>query len=107
MPDEDLSGGEYSNHGDWKDSAARGRRRAHRRGRRGFLIAGAGGIGAYVGARMAHAGFDVTLFARGPHLRAMQERGVQVKSPEGDFVARPAITAPSKMWGRWMLFFSE
>jgi 2-dehydropantoate 2-reductase len=32
------------------------------------------------------------LFARGPHLRAMQEHGVQVKSSEGDFVARPAIT---------------
>jgi 2-dehydropantoate 2-reductase len=58
-----------------------------------FLIAGAGAIGAYIGARMAHAGFDVTLFARGPHLRAMQERGVQVKSIEGDFVARPAIAS--------------
>jgi 2-dehydropantoate 2-reductase len=56
-----------------------------------FLIAGAGAIGAYIGARMAQAGFDVTLFARGPHLRAMQERGVQVKSGEGDFVARPTI----------------
>jgi 2-dehydropantoate 2-reductase len=40
---------------------------------------------------MAHAGYDVTLFARGPHLRAMQERGVEVKSGEGDFVARPRI----------------
>jgi len=58
-----------------------------------FLIAGAGAIGAYIGARMAQAGFDVTLFARGPHLRAMQERGVQVKSSEGDFVARPAIVS--------------
>jgi 2-dehydropantoate 2-reductase len=56
-----------------------------------FLIAGAGAIGAYIGARMAQAGFDVTLFARGPHLRAMQERGVLVKSTDGDFVARPAI----------------
>src|ERR1700676_290246 len=56
-----------------------------------FLIAGAGAIGAYIGARMAQAGFDVTLFARGPHLRAMQERGVQVKSAEGDFLARPTI----------------
>ena len=56
-----------------------------------FLIAGAGAIGAYIGARMAQAGFDVTLFARGPHLRAMQERGVLVKSAEGDFVARPKI----------------
>ncbi|MGD0403712.1 MAG: 2-dehydropantoate 2-reductase [Candidatus Acidiferrales bacterium] len=56
-----------------------------------FLIAGAGAIGAYIGARMARAGFDVTLFARGPHLRAMQEHGVQVKSSDGDFVARPAM----------------
>jgi 2-dehydropantoate 2-reductase len=56
-----------------------------------FLIAGAGAIGAYIGARMARAGFDVTLFARGPHLRAMQEHGVQVKSAEGDFVARPTM----------------
>jgi 2-dehydropantoate 2-reductase len=56
-----------------------------------FLIAGAGAIGAYIGARLAQAGFDVTLFARGPHLRAMQEHGVQVKSGDGDFVARPAV----------------
>ena len=58
-----------------------------------FLIAGAGAIGAYIGARMAQAGFDVTLYARGPHLRAMQEHGVQVKSSDGDFVARPTIAA--------------
>jgi len=58
-----------------------------------FLIAGAGAIGAYIGASMAQAGFDVTLFARGPHLRAMQNHGVQVKSSEGDFVARPTIAS--------------
>ena len=57
-----------------------------------FLIAGAGAIGAYIGARMARAGFDVTLFARGQHLRVMQANGVQVKSAEGDFEARPAVT---------------
>ena len=58
-----------------------------------FLIAGAGAIGAYIGARMAQAGFEVTLFARGPHLRAMQEHGVQVNSIDGDFVARPTIAS--------------
>jgi len=42
---------------------------------------------------MAQAGLDVTLFARGPHLRAMQESGVQVKSVDGDFVARPKIAS--------------
>jgi 2-dehydropantoate 2-reductase len=54
-----------------------------------FLIAGAGAIGAYMGACMARAGQDVTLFARGPHLRAMQEHGVRVKSVDGDFEAHP------------------
>jgi 2-dehydropantoate 2-reductase len=57
-----------------------------------FLIAGAGAIGAYMGACMARAGQDVTLFARGPHLRAMQENGVCVKSVDGDFEAHPKIS---------------
>jgi 2-dehydropantoate 2-reductase len=55
------------------------------------LIVGAGAIGAYIGARMARVGLDVTLFARGAHLQAMKERGVQVKNVEGDFEARPKI----------------
>ena len=55
-------------------------------------IAGAGAIGAYLGARMARAGFDVTLFARGPHLRAIEERGVLVRSAEGDFEAHPKVS---------------
>lgn len=58
-----------------------------------FLIAGAGAIGAYLGALLSRAGVDVTLFARGPHLKAMQEHGVHVKSPDGDFVAHPSTIA--------------
>ena len=65
-----------------------------------FLIAGAGAIGAYIGARLSRAGFDVTLFARGPHLKAMQEHGVQVKSPDGDFAARPSVIASLAEAGR-------
>src|SRR5208283_2801304 len=91
MSKEDLSGREYSNYCDRKNPSPRGCRCAHGRERMKFLIAGAGAIGAYIGARMACAGYDVTLFARGPHLRAMQEHGVQAKSAEGDFVARPRI----------------
>jgi 2-dehydropantoate 2-reductase len=56
-----------------------------------FLIVGAGAIGAYIGALMARAGLDVTLFARGPHLVAMQQNGVQVKSADGDFQAQPKV----------------
>jgi 2-dehydropantoate 2-reductase len=57
-----------------------------------FLIAGAGAIGAYIGALMARASFDVTLFARGAHLEAMQEHGVRVKSSSGEFEAHPKIS---------------
>jgi 2-dehydropantoate 2-reductase len=56
-----------------------------------FAVAGAGAIGAYVGAKMARAGADVTLVARGPHCRAMQERGVRVVSGEEEFAARPRV----------------
>jgi 2-dehydropantoate 2-reductase len=56
-----------------------------------FLVVGAGAIGGYIGARMANAGFEVTLFARGPHLKAMQAHGVQVKSAEGDFEVHPKV----------------
>ncbi len=57
-----------------------------------IVIAGAGAIGAYVGARLARSGQDVTLFGRGAHLSAMQERGVRVVDPDGDFEVRPKVT---------------
>lgn len=56
-----------------------------------FLIAGAGAIGGYIGAKLALAGEDVTLFARGAHLKAMQEHGVRVLSEEGNIQARPRV----------------
>ncbi len=64
-----------------------------------FLIAGAGAIGGYIGARMALAGEDVTLFARGPHLPAMQQRGLRVISPDGDFEVRPRVIGDLKEAG--------
>jgi 2-dehydropantoate 2-reductase len=57
-----------------------------------IVIAGAGAIGGYIGARLARAGADVVLFARGPHLAAMESRGLRVISPDGDFEVRPAVT---------------
>ena len=57
-----------------------------------FAVLGAGAIGAYLGAALAQAGSDVTLIARGPHLRAMIEHGVRVQSPRGDFTSHPAAT---------------
>ena len=57
-----------------------------------IVIAGAGAIGGYIGARLARADADVVLFARGPHLAAMQTRGLRVISPDGDFEVRPQVT---------------
>jgi 2-dehydropantoate 2-reductase len=57
-----------------------------------IVIAGAGAIGGYIGARLARAGADVVLFARGPHLRAMQTRGLTVISPDGDFEVKPTVS---------------
>lgn len=46
---------------------------------------GAGGIGSYLGARLAHAGADVTLICRGRHLAALRERGLRFQSPASEF----------------------
>ena len=57
-----------------------------------IVIAGAGAIGGYIGAKLAKVGADVVLFARGPHLQAMQTRGLRVTSADGDFEVRPHVT---------------
>jgi 2-dehydropantoate 2-reductase len=50
-----------------------------------IAVLGAGGIGAYYGGLLARSGQKVTLIARGAHLRALQERGLSVRSVHGDF----------------------
>lgn len=57
-----------------------------------FAVVGAGAIGGFLGAMLARAGEDVTLIARGPHLRAIQERGIQVRGTVGDFEVRVPAT---------------
>ena len=64
-----------------------------------FAIYGAGAIGAYLGAKLSVAGEDVSLIARGPHLKAMQANGVRVTSPDGDIEARPVVTGDSATIG--------
>ena len=48
-----------------------------------IAIIGAGGIGAYVGARLALAGEQVTFLARGANLEALRARGVRLVLPDG------------------------
>ena len=53
-------------------------------------IFGTGGAGGYFGAKLAHAGEDVTFIARGEHLRAIREHGLRLETPGGDILIHTA-----------------
>jgi len=52
-------------------------------------VYGAGGVGGYFGARLAQAGVDVALLARGEHLQAIRNQGLRVESGAGDVTVFP------------------
>jgi 2-dehydropantoate 2-reductase len=57
---------------------------------------GAGAIGGAIGGRLFQAGHDVTLVARGDHLRALKDDGLTLASPEGSVALRvPAVGHPA------------
>jgi len=60
-----------------------------------IAVMGAGGIGAYVGARLATAGEDVAFIARGKHLEAMRTAGLHIESPLGN-VHLPKVNASDR-----------
>ena len=51
---------------------------------------GVGGVGGYFGARLAEAGHEVALIARGMHRQAIETTGLRIESPKGDAVVHPA-----------------
>jgi 2-dehydropantoate 2-reductase len=64
------------------------------------LVVGAGGVGGYYGGVLSKSGEDVTLLARGEHLRAIQDRGLLLKSEtSGSFTVSPrAVERPDGSW---------
>ena len=50
-----------------------------------FLVLGAGGIGAYYGARLLAAGEEVVFVARGEHLKALGNSGLSVTHPDFNY----------------------
>ncbi|SHF75772.1 ketopantoate reductase [Salegentibacter echinorum] len=56
-----------------------------------ILIFGSGGVGGYFGGKLANAGFDVTMIARGKHLEAIKENGLEVESINGNFKVQPKL----------------
>ncbi|WP_037319025.1 ketopantoate reductase family protein [Salegentibacter sp. Hel_I_6] len=56
-----------------------------------ILIFGIGGVGGYFGGKLAHAGFNVSMIARGKHLEAIKENGLEVESINGNFTVKPKL----------------
>jgi len=56
-----------------------------------IAIFGVGGVGGYFGGRLADAGNDIALIARGAHRAAIESDGLRIESPKGNLVVRPAL----------------
>lgn len=65
-----------------------------------IAILGSGAVGGYYGAKLARQGHDVTFIARGAHLAAIRERGLEIKSPMvGDFTVRARAEEDTRQVG--------
>ncbi len=63
-----------------------------------FIVYGAGAIGGLIGARLARAGHEVVLIARGAQLEAVRDRGLHVFTPDEDFLQRtPVVGHPAAL----------
>jgi 2-dehydropantoate 2-reductase len=64
-----------------------------------ICVYGAGAIGGLLGARLARAGHEVSLVARGPHLAAMRSNGLSLRTAEESFTVHPTATDDPAMLG--------
>jgi 2-dehydropantoate 2-reductase len=64
-----------------------------------FCVYGAGAIGGYLAVELALAGHDVCIVARGPHLHAIQERGLKLLLHGRERVARVAADSDPRVFG--------
>ena len=55
-----------------------------------IIIMGSGGVGGFFGGELAHGGHDVTFIARGAHLAALRERGIQYRTGGESFLIQPS-----------------
>lgn len=64
-----------------------------------YIVIGAGGVGGTIGGRLAQAGHDVVLVARGAHLDALRAQGgLRLTTPEGTSVVPvPAVSGPDEI----------
>jgi len=57
-----------------------------------ICVFGAGAIGGYMGVKLAQAGADVSLVARGPHLAAMKSNGLRLIEEAGETSVMPVAS---------------
>ncbi|MFF8267687.1 ketopantoate reductase family protein [Streptomyces sp. NPDC016562] len=63
-----------------------------------YIIIGAGAVGATIGGRLAQAGGEVVLVARGAHAQALQADGLRLTTADGERVHRlPVVTGPQEL----------
>jgi 2-dehydropantoate 2-reductase len=62
-----------------------------------ICIVGAGAIGGLLGVRLSRAGHEVTLIARGPHLAAIQSRGLALELHDGTRLVADSIRATADL----------
>jgi 2-dehydropantoate 2-reductase len=66
-----------------------------------WVIVGAGAVGGVVGGRLAAAGTNVVLVARGAHLDALRSNGLVLRSPTGEQTLRiPVAGSPAEVGWR-------
>ncbi|MDX1545094.1 MAG: 2-dehydropantoate 2-reductase [Christiangramia sp.] len=56
-----------------------------------ILVYGIGGVGGYFGGKLVEAGLEVSMVARGEHLKAIRKHGLEVESINGDFKVKPKL----------------
>ena len=62
-----------------------------------YVILGAGAIGGAIGGKLAVAGRDVTLVARGAHLETLKRDGLELRDPDSTVRLRlPAVSSPGE-----------
>ena len=71
-----------------------------------ILVMGAGGVGAYYGAKLKLAGEDVHFCARGKHLAAIKARGLRLRGADDEIVVPvPASDEPADLAPYGLILF--
>ncbi|MEU6097213.1 2-dehydropantoate 2-reductase [Streptomyces sp. NPDC047079] len=63
-----------------------------------YIIIGTGAVGGTIGARLAEAGREVVLVARGAQFTALREHGLRFRAPDGERIHRlPVVAGPDAL----------